>query len=102
MTREVAIQGARHAARTIDARLRGEPAAPFRYVDRGSMATIGRHAAVAELPGGIKLYRSWYVSGVSAATLSQSRRSALLDHKLRSEANAASLVRSLEREELSE
>jgi PPM family protein phosphatase len=55
-----------------------------------------------ELPGGIKLYRSYYVSGVSASTLSQSRRSALLDHKLRSEANAGSLVRSIEREELSE
>jgi protein phosphatase len=55
-----------------------------------------------ELPGGIKLYRSYYVSGVSASTLGQSRRGALLDHKLRSEANASSLVRSLEREELSE
>jgi protein phosphatase len=55
-----------------------------------------------ELPGGIKLYRSYYVSGVSASTLSQGHRSAVLDHKLRSEANARSLVRSLEREGLSE
>jgi NADH dehydrogenase len=51
----VAIQGARHAAATIEARLRGEPTAPFAYVDKGSMATIGRNAAVAELPGGIRL-----------------------------------------------
>ena len=28
---------------------------PFRYHDKGSMATIGRHDAVAELPSGIRL-----------------------------------------------
>lgn len=55
-----------------------------------------------ELPGGIKLYRSFYISGVGASTLSQSRRSVLLNHKLRSEANASSVMRSVEREELSE
>jgi hypothetical protein len=55
-----------------------------------------------ELPGGIKLYRTYYVSGVSASTLSQSRRSAVLDHELRTETKAGSLIRSLEREELSE
>ncbi|HEY2767071.1 MAG TPA: Stp1/IreP family PP2C-type Ser/Thr phosphatase [Solirubrobacteraceae bacterium] len=55
-----------------------------------------------ELPGGIKLYRTYYVSGVSASTLSGGRRSALLDHELRSEAKAGSLIHSLEREELSE
>jgi protein phosphatase len=49
-----------------------------------------------ELPGGIKLYSSDYVSGVSAATLSPQRREALLDHSLRSEADAATLVRQLE------
>ncbi len=55
-----------------------------------------------ELPGGIKLYSSYYVSGVSAATLTPARRRTLLDHALRSEANAGSLMRSLELEELSE
>ncbi len=55
-----------------------------------------------ELPGGIKLYNLDYTSGVSAATLPASRRSALLDHKLRSEANASALLRSLEREAPSE
>jgi NADH:ubiquinone reductase (H+-translocating) len=44
----VAIQQGRHAARTIVRTLRGEPRRPFRYVDRGSMATIGRKAAVLE------------------------------------------------------
>ncbi len=55
-----------------------------------------------QLPGGIKLYNSFYVSGVGATTLSDSRRGALLDHKLRSEGNAGALMHSLELEELSE
>ncbi len=55
-----------------------------------------------QLPGGIKLYSSYYVSGVGAATLSRVHRHTLLEHTLRSEADAGSLVRSLELEELSE
>jgi NADH dehydrogenase len=51
----VAIQGARHAAHQIEARLRDERSEPFHYLDKGSMATIGRHAAVADLPGGVRL-----------------------------------------------
>jgi len=49
-----------------------------------------------ELPGGLKLYSSDYVSGVSASTLPGSRRQALLDHSLRSEGDAADLMRQLE------
>jgi len=49
-----------------------------------------------KLPGNIALYSSDYVSGVGASTLTPQRRHTLLDHSLRSEANAASLVRSLE------
>jgi protein phosphatase len=48
------------------------------------------------LPGGIPLYSSDFVSGVSASTLAPPRRHALLDHSLRSEKNAAGLLRSLE------
>ena len=48
------------------------------------------------LPGNLNLYSSEYVSGVSASTLSPARRRTLLDHSLRSEADAASLIRSLE------
>jgi PPM family protein phosphatase len=55
-----------------------------------------------QLPGGIKLYSSDYVSGVSASTLSPVRRRALLDHSLRSEARATGLMRSLELGQLSE
>ncbi len=45
---QVAIQGARYAARQIDRRVRGrEPDGPFHYKDKGSMATISRFRAVA-------------------------------------------------------
>ncbi len=52
------------------------------------------------LPGNLDLYSSRYVSGVSAATLTPQQRSTLLDHTLRSEAKAASLIRSLELDQL--
>jgi len=48
------------------------------------------------LPGNLNLYSSDFVSGVSASTLSPERRRSLLDHSLRSEGDAAALIRSLE------
>jgi len=50
-----AIQQGRHAARNVVRLLRGEPLAPFRYLDKGNFATIGRGAAVADIPGGIRI-----------------------------------------------
>jgi PPM family protein phosphatase len=55
-----------------------------------------------QLPGGIKLYSSYYVSGVSAASVAPVRRRTLLDNSLLSEHKAAALVRSLELGQLSE
>jgi NADH dehydrogenase len=43
------MQGARHAALTILRRLRGEQPTPFVYRDLGSMAIVGRRAAVSDL-----------------------------------------------------
>jgi NADH dehydrogenase len=51
----VAMQGGRHVARQIARLFEGRPTEPFRYRDKGTMATIGRRAAVAELPGRIRL-----------------------------------------------
>jgi NADH:ubiquinone reductase (H+-translocating) len=45
----VAMQQGRYAARLVRARLRGRAAKPFRYRDKGNLATIGRAAAVADL-----------------------------------------------------
>ena len=43
------MQQGRHAAKSIQALLRGQPTERFQYSDKGSMATIGRNAAVAEV-----------------------------------------------------
>lgn len=57
---QVALQGGKHAAANIMRTVRGEPLTPFRYHDLGSMATIGRHAAIVDL-GRIHLtgYIAW-------------------------------------------
>ncbi|HET6627073.1 MAG TPA: NAD(P)/FAD-dependent oxidoreductase [Nocardioidaceae bacterium] len=45
---QVAIQGAKYAAEEIENRLEGKaPQGPFKYFDKGSMATISRFRAVA-------------------------------------------------------
>jgi NADH dehydrogenase len=44
----VAMQQGRYAARRIRNRLKGHTTSPFRYSDKGSLATIGRSAAVAD------------------------------------------------------
>jgi NADH dehydrogenase len=47
---QVAMQGGTYAARQIVRRLRGEPPGePFKYFDKGSMATISRFHAVASV-----------------------------------------------------
>jgi NADH dehydrogenase len=45
----VAMQMGHHAADNVARLVRGEPTRPFRYRDRGMMATIGRNAAVAQV-----------------------------------------------------
>jgi NADH dehydrogenase len=44
----VAMQEGRYAAQLIRRRLRGKGTPPFHYFDKGSLATIGRAAAVAD------------------------------------------------------
>jgi NADH dehydrogenase len=45
---QVAIQGAKYAAKSIERRIEGKPPLPpFKYFDKGSMATISRFKAVA-------------------------------------------------------
>lgn len=45
----VAMQQGTHAAKNIGADVQHQPRKPFRYRDKGTMATIGRAAAVADL-----------------------------------------------------
>ena len=49
-----ANQMGKHAARNIGLLMRHEPTLPFRYRDKGNLATIGRHKAVADF-GRIRL-----------------------------------------------
>jgi len=56
----VAMQQGRFVARAIRDRLAGRDPGPFRYADRGSMATIGRASAIAEVAGlGFGGYLAW-------------------------------------------
>ncbi|PYQ32269.1 MAG: FAD-dependent oxidoreductase [Acidobacteria bacterium] len=59
---QVAMQGGVHAARSIEGDLAGKPRQPFHYRDKGSLATIGRAAGVADL-GRIHLsgFPAWFI-----------------------------------------
>jgi NADH:ubiquinone reductase (H+-translocating) len=48
----VALQSGEHAGETIANRIAGKESKPFRYKDKGTMATIGRRAAVVQMLGG--------------------------------------------------
>jgi NADH:quinone reductase (non-electrogenic) len=47
----VAMQQGRYVAKVVRDRLRSRPTQPFRYRDKGNLATIGRGAAVADIKG---------------------------------------------------
>jgi NADH dehydrogenase len=67
----VALQSGAAAARTILADLAGKPPKPFSYLDKGTMAMIGRGAAVAQVKGvelqGKAAFAAWL--GVHAALM---------------------------------
>ena len=52
---QVAKQSGRYVGKVIARAQRGRTTKPFRYVDKGTMATIGRNSAVADLPLHIRL-----------------------------------------------
>jgi NADH dehydrogenase len=58
-----AIQQGKHAARQIQADLSGKDRRPFKYLDKGSVATIGRARAVADIRklefGGFLAWVAW-------------------------------------------
>ena len=61
----VAMQEGRYAARAVRARVQGRAVPPFRYRDKGNLATIGRARAVADLHGihlsGFAAWVTWLV-----------------------------------------
>ena len=61
-TAPAAIQAGRAAARNILACVLGRPTKPFRFIDKGSLATIGRAKAVGEI-GGLHVtgFFAWWI-----------------------------------------
>lgn len=47
---QVAIQQGKHLGKNLKRLLKGKELKPFKYTDKGSLATIGRNHAVADLP----------------------------------------------------
>jgi NADH dehydrogenase len=80
----VALQAGEQAGENITRSLRGKKTEPFKYRDKGTMATIGRKAAVVQLPRGrtIKGTTAWLAWGsVHLALLStgEDRARAIVD-----------------------
>jgi serine/threonine protein phosphatase PrpC len=67
----------------------------FVGTNTGGMVTVYRGVPW-DLPAGIHLYESWYVSGVPASDLTRGQRDRLLDHRLRSRDDVRDLTSALE------
>ena len=81
---QVAIQSGEHAAKQIQADVRGKERTAFSYSDYGQMATIGRNAAVAELAGGLKFkgvvaWLMWVVIHIAKLVGFRNRASVFMD-----------------------
>jgi NADH dehydrogenase len=63
MVAPVAMQQGRHVAKQIKALAAGKALKDFKYIDKGSMATIGRHKAIVEVKSlrmvGIPAWYAW-------------------------------------------
>ena len=63
MVAPVALQQGRHVAQQIKRIATGQDLKPFKYLDKGSMATIGRHKAIVEVKSlrmtGIPAWYAW-------------------------------------------
>ena len=63
MLAPVAIQQAKRLASNINALYKGKETKPFRFIDKGTMATIGRNKAVVDGPFGIRIggFLGWFI-----------------------------------------
>jgi NADH dehydrogenase len=80
----VALQSGEHAGETIARRIAGKPTKPFKYRDKGTMATIGRHAAVVQMLGGktmtgLKAQLAWGTVHVALLPTNEDRTKAIVD-----------------------
>jgi NADH dehydrogenase len=80
----VALQAGEHAGENIARRLEGKDTKPFRYLDKGTMATIGRKAAVVQLPRGRSLtgrtaWLAWGAVHLALLSTGEDRARAVVD-----------------------
>jgi NADH dehydrogenase len=80
----VALQAGEHAGENISKRLQGKDTEPFKYLDKGTMATIGPRAAVVQMPRGRSLtgrtaWLSWGAVHLALLSTDEARARALLD-----------------------
>jgi NADH dehydrogenase len=62
---QVALQQAQYLSYNLKRLVQNKPLRPFHYTDKGSMATVGRHLAVADLPfAKFKGYFAWLLWSV--------------------------------------
>jgi NADH:quinone reductase (non-electrogenic) len=80
----VALQSGEHVGETIARRIAGKETKPFKYHDKGTMATIGRHAAVVQMLGGktmtgLKAQLAWGTVHVALLPTNEDRTKAIVD-----------------------
>ena len=80
----VALQSGEHAGETIAKRVAGKEAKPFKYRDKGTMATIGRGAAVVQMLGGktmkgLKAQLAWGTVHLALLPTNEDRAKAVVD-----------------------
>ena len=64
-----AMQMGKHVAKMIEADLKHEPRKPFRYFDKGDMATIGRQSAVARVEWPFRAHFSGFAAWMTWLTV---------------------------------
>jgi NADH dehydrogenase len=80
----VALQSGEHAGETIARRVAGKSTKPFAYRDKGTMAAIGRHAAVVQMLGGKtmkghKAQFAWRTVHLALMPTNEDRAKAIVD-----------------------
>jgi NADH:ubiquinone reductase (H+-translocating) len=80
----VALQSGEHAGESIARRIAGKEPKPFKYKDKGTMATIGRGAAVVQMLGGrtmtgVKAQAAWGAVHLALLPTNEDRAKAVVD-----------------------
>jgi NADH dehydrogenase len=80
----VALQSGEHAGETITRRIAGKKTKPFAYHDKGTMAAIGRRAAVVQMLGGrtmtgTKAQLAWSAVHLALLPTNEDRAKAVVD-----------------------